>query len=70
LNPNGIWWDLGTLGDGQVTTPRLRRRSADVVAVFMLGWSMQQIADALGVHVDLINDSIRWEMNRRERRRQ
>lgn len=50
-------------------TTQLRRRSADVVAVFLRGYSHQQIAEALGVHVALIEDAIRWELKRRDRGR-
>jgi hypothetical protein len=47
------------------STTTLRRRSVDVTAVFLRGHSMEEIAGALMSDVDLIEDSIRWEMQRR-----
>jgi hypothetical protein len=58
-------WEL----DEKPGTTLLRRRSADVASVFLFGYSTEQIATALRVHVALIEDAIRWEMKRREKRR-
>ena len=64
LHPHDLVWELGE----NPGTTRLRRRSADVVAVFLHGYSMREIADALECHIALIEDAIRWEMKRRDRR--
>lgn len=50
----------------QASTTRLRRRSADVAGVFLAGASLAELANALGVHVDLIEDAVRWELKRRK----
>jgi hypothetical protein len=63
-HPHDLVWALGE----QPSSTRLRHRSADVAAVFLYGYSQEQIAVALHVDVELIADSIRWEMKRRDRR--
>jgi len=64
LHPHDLVWELGE----KPGTTRLRRRSGDVAGVFLHGYSHAAIAEALEVHVALIEDAIRWEMKRRDRR--
>lgn len=65
LHPHALVWFLGQ----KPSTRRLRRRSADVVAVWLLGYPIQIIAEALSVNRLVIEDAIRWEMRRREKKR-
>ncbi len=65
LHPHDLVWGIGE----NPGSTRLRLRSADVASVFLNGYSIQAIADALETHVALIEDAIRWEMKRREKRR-
>jgi hypothetical protein len=60
-----LYWEL----DLQPSTTKLRRRSADVAAVFLNGFSCESIAHAIGAHVCRVEDAIRWEMKRRDRKR-
>jgi hypothetical protein len=46
---------------------RLRRRCALVVEHFLRGRSCDSLAICLGVGSDLIEDAIRWHMNKRDR---
>jgi len=61
----GLYFELGL----RPSTKTLRRRSPDVVGVFLRGASVAQIAHALQVDVALIEDSIRFEMKRRDKKR-
>jgi hypothetical protein len=48
---------------------KLRRHSALVVEVFLRGWSMNTIAAQLERERVFVEDAIRWEMQRREKKR-
>lgn len=64
-NTTDLYFDLGL----RPSTKTLRRRSPDVAAVFLHGYGLAAIAHALQVDVALIEDSIRWEMKRRDKKR-
>jgi 5'-deoxynucleotidase YfbR-like HD superfamily hydrolase len=64
-NTTEIYFELGL----RPSTTWLRRRSADVTSVFLHGYRAAAIAHALCVDVALIEDSIRWEMKRRDKNR-
>lgn len=61
--PQELYFELGL----RPSTTKLRRRSRDVSAVFLNGYSLERIAHALCVHIALIEDAIRWEMKRRDK---
>jgi hypothetical protein len=64
-NTTELYFELGL----RPSTTSLRRRSADVASVFLHGYGVAAIAHALSADFALIEDAIRWEMKRRDRKR-